>query len=134
MFGGAIANQGGFQLNLSPTANNGGIDGTALTNASPAPVPQSRNANALLIENTLTWLKGTHNLSMGASWTAVRPVGQELESRAAARLRRGHGGSGTGLFTGAIGAAAFPGASATNLHGRAEPLRAPHRTREHRRW
>ena len=69
MFGGAIANQDGFQLNLSPTANNGGIDGTALTNASPAPVPQSRNANALLIENTLTWLKGTHNLSMGASWT-----------------------------------------------------------------
>ncbi len=34
------------------------------------------------------------------------------------------------LFTGAIGAAAFPGASDTNLHSGSEPLRAPHRARQ----
>ena len=27
--------------------------------------PQSRNASTLQIENTLTWLKGRHSLSMG---------------------------------------------------------------------
>ena len=115
MFGGAIANQGGFQLNLSPTANNGGIDGTALTNASPAPVPQSRNANALLIENTLTWLKGTHNLSMGASWTQYDLWAKN--SNLVPRLGFGvvTGDPAQALFTGAIGAAAFPGATATNL-------------------
>ena len=36
----------------------------------PVPRPrQSRNASTLLIEDTLTWLRGKHSFSMGGSWT-----------------------------------------------------------------
>ena len=31
--------------------------------------PQSRNANSLLIDDTLNWLKGSHSLSFGGSFT-----------------------------------------------------------------
>jgi hypothetical protein len=109
MWSGALANQNGFQLAL------GALDGTTLTNASAAPAPQSRNATSLLIENTLTWLKGSHNLSMGGSFTEY-----ELWAKNSALVPSTAFGVVTGdpaqsLFTGAIGAAAFPGASAANL-------------------
>jgi hypothetical protein len=62
MWDGSLANQKGYQLTL-------GNIGSNLTNASAGPSPQGRNATSLLIEDTLTWLKGTHSLSMGGSWT-----------------------------------------------------------------
>jgi outer membrane receptor protein involved in Fe transport len=62
MFTGNLANQQGFSLRF-PTIN------SALQSPGPNPAPQSRNANSLLIEDTLTWLKGTHNISMGGSFT-----------------------------------------------------------------
>jgi hypothetical protein len=115
MFNGAVANQGGFQMTLSPNANNGGLDGTALTNASPSPAPQDRNATALLIENTLTWLRGSHNLSMGGSWTQYELVARNSALVPTITFGVVTGDPAQGLFTGAIGAAAFPGASAANL-------------------
>ena len=62
MFTGTVANQQGFSLRF-PTIN------SALQSPGPNPAPQSRNANSLLIEDTLTWLKGSHNISMGGSFT-----------------------------------------------------------------
>jgi hypothetical protein len=62
MWSGSLANQKGFQLDLGNVGSN-------LTDASAVPSPQGRDATSLLIENTLTWLKGTHSLSMGGSWT-----------------------------------------------------------------
>jgi hypothetical protein len=62
MWSDSIANQKGFQLTL-------GNIGSALTNASASPSPQGRNATSLLVENTLTWLKGSHSVSLGGSWT-----------------------------------------------------------------
>jgi hypothetical protein len=115
MFTGSLANQNGFQLTLSPAANQGGLDGTALTNASAVPAPQSRNATSLLIENTLTWLKGSHNLSMGGSWTQYQLWAKNSAMVPAVDFRVVTGDPAQSLFTGAIGAAAFPGASAANL-------------------
>jgi hypothetical protein len=62
MYGGSLANQKGFHL-LFPNI------GTQLTAASPNPSPQSRNATDLAIEDTLTWLKGNHNITAGASFS-----------------------------------------------------------------
>src|SRR6266540_2213658 len=62
MFTSSALDQGGFSLRF-PTIN------SALTSPGPAPAPQSRNANSLLVEDTLTWLKGTHSVSMGGSFT-----------------------------------------------------------------
>ncbi len=113
MFGGTpVANQGGFQLDLSP---NNGIDGTSLTDASPSPAPQSRNASALIIENTLTWLKGSHNVSMGGSWTQYELWAKNSALVPTLTFGVIAGDPAQSLFTGAIGAAAFPGASTANL-------------------
>jgi len=62
MFTASVANQQGFSLRF-PTIN------SALQSPGPNPAPQSRNANSLLIEDTVTWLKGSHNISMGGSYT-----------------------------------------------------------------
>ncbi|MCX6537683.1 MAG: TonB-dependent receptor [Acidobacteria bacterium] len=60
--GTTIANQNGFQLNL-------GTVGQGLTGPSAAPSPQSRNAKQLAIEDTVTWLKGSHSITGGLSFT-----------------------------------------------------------------
>jgi uncharacterized membrane protein len=63
MYGGtSVANQGGFRFAF-PTI------GSALQSPGRTPTPSSRDASDLVIENTLTWLKGRHNLSLGTSWT-----------------------------------------------------------------
>ena len=59
---GMFSNQQSFSLRF-PTIN------TQLQSPGPAPAPQSRNANSLLIEDTLTWLRGSHNISLGGSFT-----------------------------------------------------------------
>ncbi len=134
MFGGtSVADQGGFQLTFSPNANNGGIDGTVLTNASPAPAPQDRNATALLIENTLTWLKGSHNLSMGGSWTQYRARRAELGSRADDLVRSGRGRPGAEPVHRGDWRGGVPGRVCREPGRRSEYLRAPDRSREQRR-
>jgi hypothetical protein len=67
MWGGSLADQAGFHLNI-----NGGNSGLGLTNASSAgPTFQAREASTNLIENNLNWLKGSHSLTIGGSWTEV---------------------------------------------------------------
>ena len=62
MYSGSVANQKGFHI-LFPNI------GSQLTAAGPNPAPQSRNATDLAIEDTLTWLRGNHNITAGASFT-----------------------------------------------------------------
>jgi outer membrane receptor protein involved in Fe transport len=64
MYSGPLANQGGFNLNFPSVVS-------ALTGASPTGgfTPQSRNANSLLFDDTLNWLKGAHSISAGGSFT-----------------------------------------------------------------
>jgi hypothetical protein len=68
MWGGTgVGNQGGFHLNLNGACCQGG----SLSNAAGTPAKSARNAHTLLVENTLQWIKGDHNLSVGASWNQV---------------------------------------------------------------
>jgi hypothetical protein len=62
MYTGSLANQKGFNIQFPNI-------GAALTRASANPSPQSRNATDLAIEDTVTWLKGNHNLTGGVSWS-----------------------------------------------------------------
>lgn len=52
--------QGGFHLNLNGAAG--------INNAGPAPNAQSRNVNTMRFENTLSWQKGSHSISLGGSF------------------------------------------------------------------
>lgn len=68
MYTGNVANTKGYQL--STGANQTLISvGSNVTAAGNAPSPQSRDANDLAAEDTLTWLRGSHNLTMGTSFT-----------------------------------------------------------------
>jgi hypothetical protein len=62
---GMYADQGNFRLAFP------NVTGMNPTSANPTSNfnPQSRNASSLLLENTLTWLKGSHSFSMGGSWS-----------------------------------------------------------------
>ncbi len=104
MFTSSALDQGGFSLRF-PTIN------SALTSPGPAPAPQSRNANSLLVEDTLTWLKGTHSVSMGGSFTQYDVWAKNSNLVPRVNFDTITSDPASGLFS----AANFPGASATNL-------------------
>jgi hypothetical protein len=115
MWGGtSVADQGGYRI-LFPTTT-----GMNPANASGAATPQSRNASTLLIEDTFTWLRGKHSLSMGGSWTQydLWLKNQQL----VANLSLGATGGGLpNLVTGdpalaMFNATNFPGASSDQLN------------------
>ena len=62
-FSGPLANQGGYQINIS--------NALSLTNASPSVSVTSREPTTRTFENTLTWLKGAHSISAGLSYTGL---------------------------------------------------------------
>ena len=62
MYTGSIANSKGFHLNFPSV-------GPGLTGPGATPAPQSRNATDLAIEDSITWLRGNHNITGGASWS-----------------------------------------------------------------
>jgi hypothetical protein len=62
MYNGSVANQAGFQLSFPSV-------GSGLTNPSAGAIPQSRNANSLLVEDSLNWLKGSHSITLGGTFT-----------------------------------------------------------------
>ena len=78
---GMFSNQQSFSLRF-PTIN------SQLQSPGPAPAPQSRNANSLLIEDTVTWLRGSHNISLGGSFTQYRHLGAELEHGSVGDVQR----------------------------------------------
>ena len=59
-----VADQEGFQLNLS--ANLG------ITNVHTAPTYSAREATTRILENTLSYLKGTHNIQAGFAYTRAQ--------------------------------------------------------------
>jgi hypothetical protein len=104
MFTGSAANQQGFSLRF-PTIN------SALTSPGPAPAPQSRNANTLLVEDTVTWLKGRHSVSLGGSFTQYDVWAKNQTLVPSMNFDMVTNDPATALFN----AANFPGASATNV-------------------
>ena len=61
--GTGLADTKGYQLNINGTMG--------LTNAASSTTPSSREASTFVLEDSLSWLKGSHNLSFGASYTRV---------------------------------------------------------------
>ena len=59
--GTSVADQAGFLLNINAA---GGI-----TNAASTGSYQAREASTKVIENTLSWLRGSHSIQAGGSWT-----------------------------------------------------------------
>ena len=104
MFTGTLAPQAGFAM-IFPTVN------STLTNPGPTPAPQSRNANSLLFEDTLSWLKGSHSITAGGSFTQYDIWA--INSMLVPQLRFGvlTSDPANGMFS----AANFPGASSTQI-------------------
>ena len=102
--GPSVADQKGFQINF-PTI------GSALTAPSAGPSPQARNATTLLLEDTVTWLKGSHSLSLGGSWTQYTLWAENSSMLPSIDFDVISGDPALGLFT----TANFPGASNANL-------------------
>lgn len=61
-YNGSLANQGGFYLDI-----NG--DFLGVTNASGSGAYSAREATTRVIENTLSWVKGAHNVQVGGTFT-----------------------------------------------------------------
>jgi Carboxypeptidase regulatory-like domain/TonB-dependent Receptor Plug Domain len=61
--GTAVADQGGFQLNINSVSVAG------ITNAHSTTAYQAREASTKVIDNTLNWLRGSHSIQMGGSFT-----------------------------------------------------------------
>jgi len=104
MWSGSVANQQGFQINF-PTI------GSALTAPSAGPSPQARDATTLLLEDTVTWLKGSHSISLGGSWTQYTLWAENSAMLPSIDFEVVSADPAIGLFT----TANFPGASNANL-------------------
>ena len=104
MFNGSSVNQQGFSLRF-PTVN------TQLTNPAPNPGPSSRNANSLLVEDTVTWLKGLHSISLGGSFTQYDIWVNNVTQVPSVFFGIVTSDPASSLFT----AGNFPGASAANI-------------------
>jgi hypothetical protein len=99
----SLANQGGFQLDFNTALG--------ITNASSGPTPSSRDATTRLVENTLNWLKGTHSLSFGASFTQADVWIRNQNLIPEIDFAVVTGDPAEGMFN----TTNFPGASGTNL-------------------
>ena len=104
MFSGSKVPQLGYQI-VFPTIN------TALTNPSPTANPSSRNANSLVFEDTLSWLRGSHSITAGASFTQFDIWAKDEMLVPQIRFGVLTSDPANALFT----AANFPGASAANI-------------------
>ena len=121
MWSGSLANQKGFQIDFPSVGSSARRRRQRRSRAAVA------QRDGLLIEDTVTWLKGSHSISLGGVVHAVRRLGEEL--------RRWCPTINFGVVTERSGAGAvhdaanFPGASATQLDRGPEPLRVAHRAR-----
>jgi hypothetical protein len=98
-----VADQGGFYLNME--------NSLGITNASLGPTPSSRDANTVLIENTLNWLKGRHSIRLGGSFTQADIWLKNQNLVPELRFNVVTGDPASSMFT----TANFPGAAATDL-------------------
>lgn len=97
----SFGGQGGYHLTL----------GNGITNAGPAPNAQSRNVNTWRIENTVSWLKGSHSFSFGASFDRADSWNKFRATVPTVSFGMLPTDPAIGMFT----TANFPGASAAQL-------------------
>jgi hypothetical protein len=108
LFGGnSFGDQGGFFLNIG-----NGCCSTALANAGGSANFSAREASTRVVEDTVNWLKGSHNMSFGASWTRAQVWLQNQQMAPELRFGIATGDPAESMFT----TANFPGASNTQLN------------------
>ena len=109
MYKGSLANQGGFSLGLNASCGNNCTLG--ITNAGPAFTPSARNATTLTISDTLTWLKGSHSISLGGEYGHFDVWLDNYGTRSVPSIAFGtpNGDPASAMFS----ATNFPGSSAT---------------------
>ena len=103
MFSGSVANQGGFYLNINSP--------TFITAASNSATPSARDAFNQAVENTLSWQKGSHSLSIGGAFANFEAWIEDQQLVPELRFGVEQGDPAESMFVGAN----FPGASATAL-------------------
>ncbi len=106
MWTGPLANQAGYQV---------GISAAGITNAGPTSGGSARDATALNIENTLTWLKGAHSLSFGGAYGRYDIWAETRTSVPGITLGTQNGDPAFTMFSGTPGTQNFPGSNATDL-------------------
>src|SRR4051812_629199 len=104
MFTGPTANQQGFAIGFPSVGSN-------LTSPGANPTPQSRNATALDVRDTITWLRGAHNVTMGGVWSNYHAWLKNSTLLPRATIGMLSNDPASSMFS----AANFPGASAANL-------------------
>ncbi len=103
LWNGPLANQKGFQLNISAAG---------ITNAGPAPNAQSRNAIVYTYEDTVSLSKGSHSISAGISVTKISGWGNNITAVPTIAFGLQTNDPATAMFS----TANFPGASTANLN------------------
>jgi hypothetical protein len=107
LFGGnSFGDQGGFFLNIA-----NGCCSTALANAGNSANFSAREGATRVVEDTLNWLKGNHNLSFGTSWTRGQVWLENKQVAPELRFGIATGDPAAGMFT----TANFPNASNAQL-------------------
>ena len=103
MWKGPLANQGGFAL---------GISAAGITNAGQTGTPSARDATTLNIADTVSWLKGSHSLSLGGEYGRYDVWLATISSRIPPSIAFGTqtGDPALAMFS----AANFPGSSQTD--------------------
>ena len=108
LFGGnSFGDQGGYFLNIG-----NGCCSTALANAGGSANFSAREASTRVVEDTVNWLKGTHNMSFGASWTRAQVWLENQQHVPELRFGIATGDPAEGMFT----TANFPNASTAQLN------------------
>jgi hypothetical protein len=114
MWNGNVANQGGYYLNLAQSM---GFTQNVQNymNLGAAGNTSARDAFHNLYENTLNWLKGSHSINLGGSFANYEVWIQNQQIVPELRFNVETGDPALAMFSGAAGAANFPGASAAQI-------------------
>jgi hypothetical protein len=86
--------------------------GSGISNAGPAPNAQSRNVNTVRVENTLSWMRGSHSISVGGMFDRMDSWNKFRRTVPIVNFGMVTGDPALGMFN----TTNFPGASAANLN------------------
>src|SRR5206468_10020752 len=103
-----VGDQQGFSLNIGGFATTNNND---ITTATASTAPQQRINPTIDVSDTLTWLKGSHNISLGGAFTHVGLWAYNQTVVPTVNFGIATGDPAEGMST----TANFPNASSTNL-------------------
>ncbi len=103
-----VGDQQGFSLNIGAFATTNNND---ITTPTASTAPQQRINPTIDVNDTLTWLKGSHNISMGGSFTHIGLWGYNQTVVPTVNFGIATGDPADAMFN----TTNFPGATSTNL-------------------